>query len=565
MVEAANIFNFFYLVLLFGRKRGNMRWLSKGYCSLATLLLIIFSFPLTLPAEQSALNYFVDGVEAYDSGNYEQAIPSIQKAIELDPLNLEFQYYLGLSYSALNRNEEAIEVFGSIVEKEPVKFKKVYFEIAALYAKEKRYQEALDTLTLVEEISPDDPRIFLEKGYVYKNLEDYDKAVESFNKAKDLDPELTQVVYYNIAVVYFETEQFDRAEQEFVKAIDVNPETAVAENARQSINNVKLAKRARKPWNLSASVGWSYDDNVLLQALEQAGVMDQITGEVQNKSDDFQTLLVTGGYKFINRKDFEAGAGYTLFCTGYYELVDNNLLGHIPYIYAQLKEPIKFQSLRDLRFYARIEYNFSYYYAGARRNDQDNGFYLTFGDNSHSEVRIHSIMPTITIVEPYDLKSEITLNWQRKEYFDKTSDARHYLGGIVQSYKLPDSERYPRVGYKYGYEHAKDSTYSYQYHEGLVGFSSPIYWGVKGDISLTHNRTYYQKNPDFSEEGERDDRQYILAISLSRTISERFQVLLSYNYTQNDSNVQKVDEHNRLYDPYEFRKNTYSVMVTRSF
>ena len=109
-----------------------MHRVINSCCSLVTLLLICLCFPLTLPAQQSALNYFVDGVEAYDMADYEEAIRSIEKAIELNPSNLEFQYYLGLTYSAMDRGEDALKVFDSIVREEPVKFQKAYFEIYTL-------------------------------------------------------------------------------------------------------------------------------------------------------------------------------------------------------------------------------------------------------------------------------------------------------------------------------------------------------------------------------------------------------------------------------------------------
>jgi len=537
-----------------GRSKELCKRLNSYFLSFLFFLIPLF-FPLSAPAEQSAMNYFVDGVEAFDRGDYNEAVRSLEKAIQLKPSNLEFRYYLGLSYGALNRNEKALKIFSEIVDKEPVKFRKAYFEIAALYSKQKEYQKAIDTLTLAEKAAPSDARIYLEKGYAYKNLKSYEQAIVNFKKAKELDPDLAQVACYNIAVAYYETDRFDMAEEMFLTAIASNPETATAENARQSIRNLKGAKRARRPWYLSTSLSWGYDDNVLLQALEQAGVVSA-TGEVLDKSDDFETIVLRGGYKFINRKDLEIGAGYTLYCTGYKELVDSNVLGHIPYLYLQYN---------DDPVYYRIEYDFSYYYAGGSRNDQDNGLYLTFGDSSEDKMRMHSLMPTITIVEPYGLRSEITLNYQDKHYLDGvTSNARHYIGGIVQSYKLPDSECYPRVGYKYGYEDATSKESTYQYHEGLVGFSSPLRWGVWGDVSLSYTRTYYHKNTRYCAEGERADKKYMFSASLSRTITDRFQFLFSYNYTHNNSNVMWSDG-SSTYDPFKFKKNVYTLSINAVF
>lgn len=515
-----------------------------------TVLLTFLSFPSFASAQQSAMNYFVDGVEAFEAASYEEAIGSLEKAIELDPANLEFQYYLGLTYSAMKQYEDALKVFELIVGKEPVRFRKAYFEIAALYAKQEQYQKAIDILTIVERIDPKEVRAYLEKGYAYQKLKDYDQAIGNFNRAKDLEPKMLQMLEYNIASVYFEAEAFDKAEEMFTKAVEVDPATATAENARKAIVNVKATKRARRPLYLSASLTWAYDDNVLLKPLEQAAVVSA-TGKALDEDDQFQSFLFRGGYKFVNRKDLEVGAGYSLYCTGYKELVQNNVLGHIPHLYLNYNAHPS---------YVRINYDFSYYYTGGKKDGQDEGLFFTFGDRS-KKLKMHTIMPTFTIVEPHNLRSEITVSYQNKNYLDEvTSDASHYSGGIVQSYKIPDTEYHPRAGYKYGSEDATDEKSSYKYHQVLLGFSSPLPWDVWGDISITYERTDFKRNPAFSLVEERRDRRYIGAISLTRPLTEMLQLMFSYSYTNNNSNLSEDG-----IDRYKFKKNVYSLMITGMF
>lgn len=529
-----------------------MRELIKRSFIPIFLLPIFICFSSFASAQQSAMNHFADGVEFFEAGSYQEAISSLEKAIELEPDNLEFQYYLGLTYSAMERYEDALNVFESIVEKEPVTFRKVYFEMAAVYAKQGQYQKTIHTLTLVEKIDPKEVRIYLEKGYAYQKLHQYDMAIENFNKAKDLEPKMLQMIYYNIGAVHFEAEAFDKAEEMFTKSIEVDPTTTTAQNAQQAIVNVKGAKRSRKPLYLSGSFTWSYDDNVLLKALEQATIVSP-TGEALDEVDQFQTLIFRGGYKFINRKDLEIGAGYSLYCTGYKDLVQNNILGHIPHIYL---------NYNDHPFYFRAQYELSYYYTGGKKNGQDLGFFLTFGNGSDKKLRMHALTPTLTIVEPHNLKSEITLSYQDKDYLDDvTSDASQYSLGIVQYYKIPDKGLNPRAGYKYGSEDASQEIFSYKYHQGLLGLSSPLPWrGIRGDISLTYERTNFHSNPYYSVAGERRDNKYILAISFAKPLSDTFQLTLSYSYTRNDSNVSS----NGI-DPYKFKKNVYGIMITGMF
>ncbi|HUU39656.1 MAG TPA: tetratricopeptide repeat protein, partial [Desulfatiglandales bacterium] len=449
-----------------------MHYSSKIFLFLAGLFLIIFALSFNASAQQSAMNYFVDGVEAFDVADYEKAVTSFKKAIELEPENLEFQYHLGLTYSAMQKQEDALKVFESIVDKEPVRFLKACFDIAAIYASQGKHREAIDALSFAEDIEPTEARIYLEKGYAYQKLKDYGMAIENFNKAKDFNPSMLQVAYYNIAAVYAESEDFDKAEEMFAKAIEVDRDTSIAENARKSIVNIKSAKKARKPWNFSGSFTWAYDDNVLLKALEQAAVVSA-TGETLDEGDQFQNLIVSAGYKFINRKDLEIGAGYSLYCVGYRDLVESNVLGHIPNLYLQYN---------GHPFYLRVQYDFSYYYTGADEDGDKDGLFLTFGDGSDDKLRMHSLRPTIVIVEPHDLKSEITFSYQDKDYLDEeTSDAEHYLVSFVQSYKIPKKQSFLRAGYKYGYEDAYEEESTYKYHQGLLGVSSYLYWDIWGD------------------------------------------------------------------------------------
>jgi len=498
-------------------------------------LFSLFFLPGTASAQQSAMHLFVDGVEAYESGSHQEAIDSLNKAIELEPGNLEFHYYLGLTYSAMGRYEEALEVFEKIVEKEPVSFRKAYFEIAAVYARQKHYQKAIDTLTLVEGIDPKDPRIYLEKGYAFQRLKQYDLAIESFNKAKDLEPAMLQLAYYNIGAAHFEAEAFDKAEEMFAKSIELDPSTSLAQHARQGILNARGAKKARRPFYLSGSFTWSYDDNVLQKPLEQAQIISA-TGEPLDEADQFQTLYVRGGYKFLNRKKLEMGAGLSCFSVAYQDLIDNNVLGVIPHLYLNAGyHP----------FYARLQYDYSYYNAGGEE-----------------KLSMSAFTPVFTIVETRNLKSEITLNHQDKNYLDEvTSDASQVSIGIVQYYTVPDRGLYPRAGFKYGSEDADEEIFSYDYYQLLLGLGSALpWWGTRADVSLTYEKTGFQMNPFYSATGEREDKKYILSLSISKPLFDILQLAFSYSHTRNDSNVSSSG-----IDPYEFEKNVYGLMIMALF
>ena len=503
------------------------------------------------PNEQSpknGLNYFADGIEALDMQDFEAAERCFKQALSLEPQNMEFQYYLAVVYVRLKKYSEALRIFQSLLEKEPKNYFKVYFDIAAVYSAQGRYQKALDTLDLAEQADPDSARIHLEKGYAYKNLKEYDKAINSFNRARELDPKETQLAYYMIGAIDLEREEFDSANLMFKKSMEVSPDTPLGQSAQQTIPHVERAAWARKPWYFTTALNWGYDDNVPRNPIEEI-TGGPVSGGL-GKEDQFETFFLIGGYKFLNRRDMEIGAGYSLFSLGYRDWTENNVTAHSPHAYFQGNfDPV----------YFRFQYDFSYYYAGGKKQSINPPVFLTFADNSYAKLRMHSFVPTITILEPYDLRTDINLSYQIKDYLDGvTADASRYGADITQSYKIPGTECYPRVGYRHAYEHSGDNSSIYRYHEFFAGISTPIYWGITGDVSFSYMRTDY---PEFSIPiTDRLDKTYTLSVILNRYLIERLLLTFNYLYLRNDS-----DYYQDRKDLYTFNKNMYILTLTYSF
>jgi len=509
------------------------------------LCLILLSSPAY--SNQTAMNYFVDGIEAFDIKDYQEALTLFNQAIELEPANLEFQYYLGVTYACLGMDKEALEIFQSTVDKDPVNFFKAYFDVAALHSKKRRYQEALDTLSLAEKIEPDNARVYLDKGYAYKDLKEYERAIESFNRARELDPKLTQLIYYMTGAVNIEREQFDNAAKMFEKAIQVDPKTPLAGNARETLPRIETAAWIRKPWYLTTSFAWGYNDNVPLDPLQD--ITGRPPGLPSNQEDQFQTFFLKGGYKFLNRKDLEAGLGYTLFSIGYKDWTENNVTSHSPHIYIQGNyNPV----------YFRFQYDFSYFYAGGKNQWINPPVYLTFANNSFARLRMHSFMPTITILEAYDLRTDINFNYQIKDYLDGiTKNADRIATDITQSYKIPNIDCFPRIGYRYAHEDSDDESSTYHFNEVFVGVSGHIYWGIRGDLSFAYMVTHY---PDFTPDQGRRDSTYTTAFSLNRNFFDRLLIAFNYYHLHNDSNfIQDAKDY------YSFRQNIYLLSLTYSF
>ena len=498
--------------------------------------------------ESTAMDIFMDGVDALDMQNFEEAASLFEKAAAMEPQNLEHQYYIAVAYVRLKKNREALQIFESLVEKDTKLFFKAYFDIAAVYSSEKEYEKAIETLQKAEEIEPDSGRVFLDMGYAYKDSGNYGQAIKCFSRAKKLDTQLNQISVYMTGATYLEEEKFDQAAQNFQEAVELDPETPLAESARQTIPRVEEAAWARKPWYLITSFNWGYDDNVARDPLQEVAG-GPVTGGT-GKGDQYQTFFLRTGYKFLNLKDYEAGVGYTLFSLGYRDWTDSNVTSHSPHAYFQADwNPVFF----------RFQYDFSYFYSGGKKQYVNPPIYLTFANNSSARLRMHSFMPTISILEPYDLRTDINLLYQIKDYLDGvTGDSSRYGADITQSYQIPGTQCLPRIGYRTAYEPSGDDPSTYSYHELMVGVASNLYWDIWGDLSFAYMRTHY---PDFTPIDGRRDSTYTTVFSLKRYFMEQLLLSFSYIHIKNDSNYISTNDE----DLYTFKKNVYSLEITYVF
>ena len=64
--------------------------------------------------------------------------------------------------------------------------------------------------------------VYTNRGIAYGNKQQYDRAIEDFNKAIELDPR-DDIAYYNRGRAYENKQQYDRAIEDYNKAIELNP------------------------------------------------------------------------------------------------------------------------------------------------------------------------------------------------------------------------------------------------------------------------------------------------------------------------------------------------------
>jgi hypothetical protein len=279
-----------------------------------------------------------------------------------------------------------------------------------------------------------------------------------------------------------------------------------------------------------ADLSYAYDDNIPNDPLDAPGLSADPATDL---GDQYQTLGVNAYYSFSLPGNLGLDAGYALSYLRYNDSDNGNVFGNSPYL--QLKYSGKSWAT-DLR------YTYSYY-------TED-------GDKKLSQ---NALVPTVRIDEPYGMQSSITLGYIDKDYLDdgETPDASHMFGKVRQMFKIPGREIRPFLGLGYGDEDADTDVATYTYFEFMAGVSFLLPYSIYADLSYTDLRSDY--DVVYGEE-KREDKGYLIATQLSKSVYDGVILRLSYLYVKNDSNVM-TGALPTDYDPYEYDKNIIKFQV----
>jgi tetratricopeptide (TPR) repeat protein len=171
-------------------------------------------------AKNKALNdIFNAGKEALNAKNYDVAVDSFQKGVEMDPnqnviwANLA-DAYVGQAGAKTGADQQAV------------------------------LDKALEAYSKAIALKPDNPAYHNNYALTLARAKKYDEAQGELNKAAALDPPNAGRYYYNLGAVYVNGGQSAPAEEAFKKAIEANPDYAEAQFQYASALSAKLVTGA---------------------------------------------------------------------------------------------------------------------------------------------------------------------------------------------------------------------------------------------------------------------------------------------------------------------------------
>ena len=133
--------------------------------------------------------YYKMGVSYFKTGKFTEALKAFKQSTQIKgSQHAMVYYYLGLLSMHLSKDEEAIEYFDKLRLASPQAKMAVFFE-ARLKIKQHEFEPAIELIQQFLEVSPDFSEAHYLLGVAYMALHKNMKALSSFTKALELNPD----------------------------------------------------------------------------------------------------------------------------------------------------------------------------------------------------------------------------------------------------------------------------------------------------------------------------------------------------------------------------------------
>ncbi len=172
------------------------------------------------PDDHDAWNY--RGVALDDLGRFAEAIASYDKALEIKPDDHEAWYNRGFALDDLGRFAEAIASYDKALEIKPDDHEAWYGRGFAL-GNLGRFAEAIASFDRALEIKPDYHEAWNNRGIALGNLGRFEEEIASFDKALEFKPDDHQA-WYNRGFALDDLGRFEEAIASYDRALEIKPD-----------------------------------------------------------------------------------------------------------------------------------------------------------------------------------------------------------------------------------------------------------------------------------------------------------------------------------------------------
>ena len=159
------------------------------------------------------------GYSLFKQERYEEALEYFLKLEKLNDADDWLYQKIGICYKNLGKNEEALEYYLKAVELDEEDTYSMS-DIAWLYNFLGKYEEGLKYLERLEELGQDDAWTNVEFGYCLSILERYEEAIKKLNHALEVEDEEKDIAHIHslLGWSYRQLEDYDKALEHYIQS-----------------------------------------------------------------------------------------------------------------------------------------------------------------------------------------------------------------------------------------------------------------------------------------------------------------------------------------------------------
>jgi tetratricopeptide (TPR) repeat protein len=191
-------------------------------------------------------------------GRLDEAIAHLQKALEIDPDDVETQNALGYALLQMGRAEESFAHFQRALEIEPNRVAAVHYNLGHALLQRGRVDEAVSHLQRALEIDPSYVPAYSDLGYALLQKGRVEESFAHLQRALEIDPDYI-AAHFNLANTLLQMGRVDEAISHLQKVLTTDPNDPEAQKnmawvlatwpearIRDGAKAVELAERANQ-------------------------------------------------------------------------------------------------------------------------------------------------------------------------------------------------------------------------------------------------------------------------------------------------------------------------------
>ncbi|GEM_PF-1629970 len=185
----------------------------------------------------SAEGYLYRARAQSELGNFTAAINDFQLAIQNAPTDAQPYLYRGYTYQNMGEMEKALNDFSKAIELNPNEVW-AYRARAAIHAEQGNYQKALDDYDQVLQRVTDHAIDYNNRCWLYTQLKEFQKALADCNQALSLSPKTIEFLDTR-ASLYIAMGEKEKAKADLEAILRLNPDKTMRSRVQEALKQLK--------------------------------------------------------------------------------------------------------------------------------------------------------------------------------------------------------------------------------------------------------------------------------------------------------------------------------------